>query len=219
MNERRQWRDIRKGLEEIDITLDAFNANKSFILSFLRGAVASGALEEDDKYEGPEAAISVPGSPPDNTIANTSKEQHFSDINKPLRKPVISRSFHLSWPFDRRQSGSTITNKPYHEEQSALLATTSLDEKQPLHTLLHRLSDEDELVPTSSRERSDENQSRLHLKKAFRRSISTPSKDKHISTTAMRLLKIGLQGGHEPLASSSEVEIQDEPCRIVLLGK
>ncbi|TAQ83149.1 hypothetical protein B7494_g8527 [Chlorociboria aeruginascens] len=44
--EKESWRNIRKELDDIGITLAAFNANKSFILNWFKQAIISGALEE-----------------------------------------------------------------------------------------------------------------------------------------------------------------------------
>jgi hypothetical protein len=40
------WRAIRKELEEIGVTVAAFNNNKDFIITWFSNAVASGAFEE-----------------------------------------------------------------------------------------------------------------------------------------------------------------------------
>jgi ankyrin repeat protein len=45
-DEKHVWRAIRKELEEIGITVNAFNANKDFIINWLTEAVANGAFEE-----------------------------------------------------------------------------------------------------------------------------------------------------------------------------
>ena len=45
-DERQLWRSIRKELEEIGITVDAFNANKDFIFDWFVRALETGAFEE-----------------------------------------------------------------------------------------------------------------------------------------------------------------------------
>jgi hypothetical protein len=47
------WRAIRKELEEIGVTVAAFDANKEFILAWFREAVAGGAFEERPHQELP----------------------------------------------------------------------------------------------------------------------------------------------------------------------
>ena len=44
--EKENWRKIRKELEEVGISVEAFNANKDIILNWIRQAKASGAFEE-----------------------------------------------------------------------------------------------------------------------------------------------------------------------------
>jgi hypothetical protein len=46
MDERQTWRAIRKELEDIGITVTAFEANKDFVFEWFTKAVASGAFEE-----------------------------------------------------------------------------------------------------------------------------------------------------------------------------
>jgi hypothetical protein len=45
-DEKEIWRTIQKELEEIGITVRAFEANKAFILEWFTNAVAEGAFEE-----------------------------------------------------------------------------------------------------------------------------------------------------------------------------
>ena len=55
MDERQVWRTIRKELEEIGITVAAFDANKEFILQWFVNALENGAFEEqlrDDTLSG-----------------------------------------------------------------------------------------------------------------------------------------------------------------------
>lgn len=47
-DQRAQWRTIRKELEEHGITIEMFNANKEFILSWIAKAISEHALEEDE---------------------------------------------------------------------------------------------------------------------------------------------------------------------------
>ena len=50
-DQRQQWREVRKGLEGIGITVEAFEANKDFILDFLKRAVEAGDFEEQAPME------------------------------------------------------------------------------------------------------------------------------------------------------------------------
>lgn len=45
-DERQTWRDIRKELEEIGISVAAFDANLDFIVNWFKTAISTGALEE-----------------------------------------------------------------------------------------------------------------------------------------------------------------------------
>jgi DNA-binding ferritin-like protein (Dps family) len=45
-DQKRVWRTIRKELEDIGITIDAFDANKHFIFEWFVKALESGAFEE-----------------------------------------------------------------------------------------------------------------------------------------------------------------------------
>ena len=47
-DQRKQWREVRKDLEDVGITVAAFEANKEFILDFLKEAVEAGVLEEKE---------------------------------------------------------------------------------------------------------------------------------------------------------------------------
>ncbi|MCJ1263552.1 hypothetical protein MMC22_003422 [Lobaria immixta] len=51
MDERQAWRAIRKELEEIGISIAAFDANKDFIVNWLKTAIVTGAFEEETAEE------------------------------------------------------------------------------------------------------------------------------------------------------------------------
>src|SRR5438034_1672429 len=61
IDEREVWRNIRKELEEIGITVAAFEANKAFILRWFREARANGAFG-DQMFNN--ASITVSCEPP-----------------------------------------------------------------------------------------------------------------------------------------------------------
>jgi len=46
LNDKQLWRTIRKELEDIGITVAAFDANKDFIFEWFSKAIASGEFEE-----------------------------------------------------------------------------------------------------------------------------------------------------------------------------
>jgi hypothetical protein len=46
MNDKQLWRTIRKELDDIGITVAAFDANKDFIFEWFTNAIATGAFEE-----------------------------------------------------------------------------------------------------------------------------------------------------------------------------
>ena len=45
-DERQAWRTIRKELEDIGISIAAFDANKDYIVNWLKTAISKGAFEE-----------------------------------------------------------------------------------------------------------------------------------------------------------------------------
>ena len=45
-DERQAWRAIRKDLEDIGISVAAFDANKDFIVNWFKTAISTGAFEE-----------------------------------------------------------------------------------------------------------------------------------------------------------------------------
>ena len=47
MDERQAWRAIRKGLEDIGISIAAFDANKDFIVNWLKTSIVTGVFEEE----------------------------------------------------------------------------------------------------------------------------------------------------------------------------
>ncbi|KAH0541665.1 hypothetical protein FGG08_003896 [Glutinoglossum americanum] len=77
-DERKVWRNIRKELEGVGITIAAFEANKEFILSWFKEAEASGAFEEQTinstsamvLYELPSVELSPSSLVPEPSSAN-----------------------------------------------------------------------------------------------------------------------------------------------------
>lgn len=51
-DERQAWRTIRKELEDIGISVAAFDANKAFIINWFQRAINKGAFEEKSLEDG-----------------------------------------------------------------------------------------------------------------------------------------------------------------------
>jgi hypothetical protein len=52
MDEKQTWRTIRKELEEVGISVAAFDANKGFILEWFKDGISTGAYEEQTLENG-----------------------------------------------------------------------------------------------------------------------------------------------------------------------
>jgi hypothetical protein len=70
MNDKQLWRTIRKELEDIGITVAAFDANKDFIFKWFMNAIANGAFEERS-FDDPPAA-----EPCEDSASERSKGNH-----------------------------------------------------------------------------------------------------------------------------------------------
>ena len=57
MDERQAWRAIRKELEDIGISIEAFNANKDYIVNWLKTAISTGAFEDQIAEDGSSTSI------------------------------------------------------------------------------------------------------------------------------------------------------------------
>ncbi|KAF8857008.1 hypothetical protein BDZ45DRAFT_727083 [Acephala macrosclerotiorum] len=64
LDDKRMWREIRKELEGIGISVAAFDANKAFILEWFQKAVETGAFEEQGLVGNPNSASSGTDSRP-----------------------------------------------------------------------------------------------------------------------------------------------------------
>jgi hypothetical protein len=58
-NDKQVWHTIRKELEDIGITVAAFDANKAFIFEWFMNAISSGAFEERSWDDSPTARPSL----------------------------------------------------------------------------------------------------------------------------------------------------------------
>lgn len=56
-NDRQAWRAIRKELEDIGISIAAFDANRDFIVDWFKAAVRTGAFEEESAEENRSSSI------------------------------------------------------------------------------------------------------------------------------------------------------------------
>ena len=76
MDERQAWRAIRKELEDIGVSIAAFDANKDFIVNWLKTAIVTGAFEEEAAEEDESGSLlleddlnqSFENPEPDNTV-------------------------------------------------------------------------------------------------------------------------------------------------------
>lgn len=56
-DERQAWRAIRKELEDIGISIAAFDANKDFIVKWFKTAISTGAFQEQTVKDGPSSIL------------------------------------------------------------------------------------------------------------------------------------------------------------------
>jgi hypothetical protein len=77
MNDKQLWRTIRKELEDIGITVAAFDANKDFIFEWFTNAIANGAFEERTLDDPPTAELCEESS-------DEGSKGNFNDITSQL---------------------------------------------------------------------------------------------------------------------------------------
>lgn len=77
-NERRAWRAIRKELEDIGISIEAFDANKDCIVNWLKTTISTGAFE--DQIAEDVSSISI--------LCEDDSSQSLED---PGQEPVLSQ--------------------------------------------------------------------------------------------------------------------------------
>jgi len=77
MNDKQLWRTIRKELEDIGITVAAFDANKYFIFEWFTNAIANGAFEERTFDDPPTAELCKDSS-------DERSKSNFNDITSQL---------------------------------------------------------------------------------------------------------------------------------------
>lgn len=76
-DDRQAWRAIRKELEDIGISVAAFDANKDFIVNWFKTAISTGAFEEQIAEDGPDSS--------------TSRENNFQSLEDPEDETVLSQ--------------------------------------------------------------------------------------------------------------------------------
>ena len=80
-DERQAWRTIRKDLEDIGISVAAFDANKDFIVNWFKTAISTGAFEEQTVEGETSSIISHDGLSQslEDPKRDTSSSQHIED--------------------------------------------------------------------------------------------------------------------------------------------
>ncbi|MCJ1272192.1 hypothetical protein MMC22_012100 [Lobaria immixta] len=89
MDERQAWRAIRKELEDIGVSIAAFEANKDFIVNWLKTAIVTGAFEEEAAEEDESGSLlleddlnqSFENPEPDNTVPYQPSKDVGNDPN------------------------------------------------------------------------------------------------------------------------------------------
>ncbi|MCJ1246454.1 hypothetical protein MMC30_003661 [Trapelia coarctata] len=109
-DDRETWRLIRKELEEIGITVAAFEANKSYIINWFAEAVSSGAFTEEAPYEG--ATMPQPGYLPGQIESPQQSESYQSaDQTSGSASPVTAVTS-LSDLMTREREPQLVTLQP-----------------------------------------------------------------------------------------------------------
>lgn len=76
-NDRQAWRAIRKELEDIGISVAAFDANRDFIVNWFKNAISIGAFEEQTAKDGSDSS--------------TSREYNFLSLEGPEDETILSQ--------------------------------------------------------------------------------------------------------------------------------
>ncbi|KAL2043902.1 hypothetical protein N7G274_003422 [Stereocaulon virgatum] len=99
-NDKETWRAIRKELEDIGITIAAFDANKDFIFSWFTNAVPSGAFQEEE-----------PPSPSESTCLSRTRSPVISSYSFKVDEsdpPDVSGGI---GPLNRRKISTNISSR------------------------------------------------------------------------------------------------------------
>lgn len=96
-DDKQAWRAIRKELEEIGISIAAFDANKDFIVNWFKTAIDTGALEEETAEEDGSSSILLE----DDLSQPFGAPGHDTVLNQPLEDVrhgnTVSQHIHLSF--------------------------------------------------------------------------------------------------------------------------
>lgn len=206
--QRRDWREIRKSLEEIGISVQAFNANKAFIMNFLWNAVVSGELQESDRKSEAVPTNSEPAlngeniEPPraeDHTVTSyqiPSSVQGPIHLNNAYHVPILTKlslnehELQIRFPItskEERTSQKPLDNPPSissHADQNIqelMVTSTGTPSETELETF-SSLTNSTQSHSNLSNEPS--NKHRLHLRRRlFRKSLGSSTGDQQKPTS------------------------------------
>ena len=108
-DEREVWRTIRKELEEIGITVTAFEANRDFILTWFVRAVEAGAFEEQHRQSEDEKE---PSQGPSSAAQQSSHSSPQQEVLRPSNLPGEVRSSGQTAISHQRNPSLSIRRKP-----------------------------------------------------------------------------------------------------------
>lgn len=106
VDDRAVWRTIRKELEEVGISVAAFDANRNFIFDWFARAVEMGAFEEQDEH-----GIDEESNYSDERASRSSDEQGRQDTGRnEHNESGISASIRADQPLVRPQSSGSASS-------------------------------------------------------------------------------------------------------------
>jgi hypothetical protein len=115
VDERQTWRIIRKELEDIGITVAAFDANRDFIINWFKTTMAAGAFEEQTLK--------------DDSSCQTC-EDDLGQLWEDPQHPTAGQS--VTGLFDPRTIQNTLARNPIAlEAQSSRIVVTQKDTSSP----------------------------------------------------------------------------------------
>jgi len=143
LDEKQAWRAIRKELEDIRITVAAFDANKDFIIDWFAKAVASGSFQEQTQQNAPSGArldesfekqclenehypASLDGSQDDLT-RSVSENPTWSSSNSSNTDVIMSQALrNTSFQGNKDTTGDHVSND-HPPEKHIIQSTTPTD--------------------------------------------------------------------------------------------
>ncbi|KAL9618016.1 MAG: hypothetical protein Q9160_007205 [Pyrenula sp. 1 TL-2023] len=119
---RRDWREIRKALEEIEVSIEAFNANEAFIIKFFRIAIASGHFGHSDGVSEAFSAMFEPDlagtEPPDRALRSLNHPSREVD-NQQCPTGVIDKTpDKVSSPLRRNRFRQLLSTRTRGQQKS-----------------------------------------------------------------------------------------------------